>query len=132
MSTLWAAIAAAQLSALCGGQLAAPPVEPVPERATRLGDDDEEADAKPAAVPKASSEWRAAGSPPRCRRRLPVLMPPLPLPADLALPASRPPKPDRFVTVDGKVHVGRVLREIDGGSSSRTRRVRATPSRWPR
>jgi len=47
---------------------------------------------------------------------MPVLLPPLPLPAALAAEAQpKPPKPDRFVTTDGRVHLGKVLREIDGG-----------------
>ncbi|MGC4120901.1 MAG: hypothetical protein QM765_41260 [Myxococcales bacterium] len=113
MSTFWAVLAAAQLSSFAGGQLAAPPVEPVPERATRLGDDDEAP--APAPPQKKAPEWRASGDPVPVPPPMPVLMPPLPLPAALALPPPKPPKPARFVTVDGKVHVGKVLRVIDGG-----------------
>ena len=112
MSTLWAVIAAAQLTSLAGGQLAAPPVEPIPQRSSRLGDEDADA---PAPAPRTASEWRATGEAKDVPPPMPVLMPPLPLPSALALPPPKPPKPDRFVTVDGKVHVGKVLREIDGG-----------------
>lgn len=114
MSTPWAVIAAAQLASFAGGQLAAPPVEPIPERTSKLGDDDGPAPAPAPAQKPGSSEWTAAGSP-AIPPPMPVLMPPLPLPSALAMPSPKPPKPDRFVTLDGKVHVGKVLREIDGG-----------------
>lgn len=95
-------LALAQLAAVFPAQLAVPEpppvVEPAPVAPTKLGEDeDETARRPPVEVP--------APTP---------MLPPLPLPA--RLPASAgPASHDRVTTSDGREHVGRILRDIEGG-----------------
>lgn len=99
-----AVLAAAQLVALGGGQLSGRlSDDDAPARAARsakLSDDD---------APPATAAARSVPPP------TPPDLPPLPSPQALATPAPKPPAPDRVRTVDGKLHVGKVVRAIDNG-----------------
>lgn len=91
MSLLWATIAAAQLAAMPN-----PLPLPLPD---------------PQGGKPGGDAPRSEPVPPP----MPVLLPPLPPPSSLTEKPPEPAKPDRIVTTDGRVHLGRILRELDGG-----------------
>ncbi len=104
-------LALAHLAAASAGQLALPEPPPVVEQApaapSKLGEEeDDTARRPPVEVP--------APTP---------MLPPLPLPASL----SAPPAYDRVTTSDGREHVGRILRDIEGGLEFEDRRGERYP-----
>jgi hypothetical protein len=103
---LLAAIALSQIVAVSAGQLAR-----APDRPGKLSDDEGEA-AKPATKAPTRLSDDDEGLKPAL---VPPPIPLLPVVPFLITPVPAPPIADRVRTSDGRVHVGKILREIDNG-----------------
>jgi len=85
-----------------------PVVQEAPAAPSRLGEEDDETARRPPVTVPAPTP----------------MLPPLPLPASLAPPAA---SFDRVTTSDGREHVGRILRDIEGGLEFEDRRGERYP-----